>query len=60
MPDSLNGDGTHTWTHTATPVDQVALALSEVIRARTHVDVAVRELSDKILKLMQAAKGGHT
>jgi hypothetical protein len=53
-------DGTQPWPDAATtPLDRVAQAMASVMRARTHVDMAVRELADAIMRLMEAAGGGH-
>lgn len=55
-----NPDGTIDWPHTImTPVDKVAVAMAEVLRARIHVDLAVQQLSDAIQRLVIAARGGH-
>lgn len=52
-------DGTQPWPHDLTPIDRVALAVAEVIRARHEVDVAMHKLSQAVAHLVQAARGGH-
>lgn len=56
--DYIAPDGTHTYL-TKTPVDRVAACMARVMRERAHVDAAVRDLVDEVMKLLDAAKGDH-
>lgn len=56
----MNPDGTQAWPNDITPVDRVAQAMADVMRARGHVDSAMRELAQAVEKLVHAARGGHT
>lgn len=54
-----NPDGTMAWPEAITPVDKVALAMADVMRARGRVDAAMDELARAIARLLHAARGGH-
>lgn len=63
----MNPDGTKPWPNDLSPVDKVALALADVMRARAHVDSGrisvdrrINELAQAVEKLVRAARGDHT